>query len=66
MSRPWRGPLLALTLLACVSGCSGIPDRDPLDGDGRPSAQIALGSGGYEVHVIDQATGYATFAATTS
>jgi membrane peptidoglycan carboxypeptidase len=28
-----------------------------------PTAQIALGSGGYEVHVLDQAVGYATFAA---
>ena len=46
-----------------VAHAAGIPRRDPLDGEGRPSAQIALGSGGYEVHVIDQATGYATFAA---
>ena len=47
-----------------VAHAAGIPDSDPLDGDsGSPSAQIALGSGGYEVHVIDQAVGYATFAA---
>ncbi len=46
-----------------LAHAAGIPDRDQLDGDGRPSAQIALGSGGYELHVIDQATGYATFAA---
>ena len=42
---------------------AGIPDVDKLNGDGRPSAQIALGSGGYEVHPLDQAAGYATFAA---
>ncbi len=47
-----------------LAHAAGIPDGDPLDGDaGSPSAQIALGSGGYEVHVIDQAAGYATFAA---
>ena len=46
-----------------IAHAAGIPDRDQLDGDGTPSAQIALGSGGYELHVIDQATGYATFAA---
>ena len=37
--------------------------RDKLDGEGTLSAQIALGSGGYEVRPIDQADGYATFAA---
>jgi membrane peptidoglycan carboxypeptidase len=43
---------------------AGIPDSDPLDGDtGKPTQQIALGSGGYEIHPIDQAAGYATFAA---
>jgi membrane peptidoglycan carboxypeptidase len=43
---------------------AGIPDADPLDGDaGKPTQQIALGSGGYEIHPIDQAAGYATFAA---
>jgi membrane peptidoglycan carboxypeptidase len=36
---------------------------DPLDGEGSVSAQIALGSGGYGVRPIDQADGYATFAA---
>jgi membrane peptidoglycan carboxypeptidase len=47
-----------------LAHAAGIPDSQPLDGDGTsPSAQIALGSGGYEVHVLDQATGYATFAA---
>ena len=42
---------------------AGIPDVDKLDGEGALSAQIALGSGGYEVHPLDQAVGYATFAA---
>ena len=37
--------------------------KDKLDGEGSLSAQIALGSGGYEVRPIDQAEGYATFAA---
>ena len=36
---------------------------NPLDGEGSVSAQIALGSGGYEVRPLDQADGYATFAA---
>src|SRR5206468_1396248 len=35
----------------------------PLDGEGNVSQQIALGSGGYLVHPLDQADGYATFAA---
>jgi len=60
------------TRLACDIGpknvvslahAAGIPGSVPLDGDGTPSIQVALGSGGYEVHVIDQAVGYATFAA---
>jgi membrane peptidoglycan carboxypeptidase len=41
---------------------AGLAD-DPLDGEGSVSAQIALGSGGYGVRPIDQADGYATFAA---
>jgi membrane peptidoglycan carboxypeptidase len=60
--------------LACETGAqrvadlahaAGIPGTQPLadDQSGKPTAQIALGSGGYEIHVIDQATGYATFAA---
>ncbi|MGB8649922.1 MAG: transglycosylase domain-containing protein [Mycobacteriales bacterium] len=60
--------------LACQTGAqrvadlahaAGIPDSQPLADDvsHKPTAQIALGSGGYELHVIDQATGYATFAA---
>ncbi|MGZ6791747.1 MAG: transglycosylase domain-containing protein, partial [Mycobacteriales bacterium] len=52
------------TRVQSLAHAAGIPDRQPLDGDAKaPSAQIALGSGGYEVHPIDQATGYATFAA---
>ena len=35
----------------------------PLDGEGSVSQQVALGSGGYEVHPLDHANGYATFAA---
>jgi len=35
----------------------------PLDGEGNVSQQVALGSGGYLVHPLDQAVGYATFAA---
>jgi membrane peptidoglycan carboxypeptidase len=43
---------------------AGLDDaKDKLDGEGSLSAQIALGSGGYEVRPIDQADGYATFAA---
>jgi membrane peptidoglycan carboxypeptidase len=34
-----------------------------LDGEGSISQQVALGSGGYEVHPMDQAVGFATFAA---
>ena len=37
--------------------------RDKLDGEGSLTPQIALGSGGYDVRPIDQAEGYATFAA---
>jgi membrane peptidoglycan carboxypeptidase len=56
--------------LACDVGPNKIRDLahkaglgpDPLDGQGSPSAQIALGSGGYEIRPIDQADGYATFA----
>jgi membrane peptidoglycan carboxypeptidase len=56
--------------LACDVGPNKIRDLahtaglgpDPLDGQGTTSAQIALGSGGYEVRPIDQADGYATFA----
>jgi membrane peptidoglycan carboxypeptidase len=43
---------------------AGLDDaKDKLDGEGTLSAQIALGSGGYEVRPVDQAAGYATFAA---
>ncbi|MFN2540091.1 MAG: transglycosylase domain-containing protein [Mycobacteriales bacterium] len=43
---------------------AGLDDqKDKLDGEGVLSPQIALGSGGYEVRPIDQANGYATFAA---
>ncbi|MDX6267002.1 MAG: hypothetical protein QOD70_1742 [Frankiales bacterium] len=57
--------------LACDVGPSKVRDLahkaglgpDPLDGEGSPSAQIALGSGGYEIRPLDQADGYATFAA---
>jgi membrane peptidoglycan carboxypeptidase len=59
--------------LACDVGPKNIRDlmrkagldnaKDKLDGEGTLSAQIALGSGGYEVRPIDQADGYATFAA---
>ncbi|MDX6214675.1 MAG: hypothetical protein QOG99_259 [Frankiales bacterium] len=56
--------------LACDVGPNKIRDLahkaglgpDPLDGQGTTSAQIALGSGGYEIRPIDQADGYATFA----
>jgi len=49
--------------VVALAHAAGIPSSVPLDGEGSPSIQIALGSGGYEVHVIDQAVGYATFAA---
>ena len=48
--------------VAAVAHAAGIPDS-ALKGEGTLSAQIALGSGGYEIHPIDQATGFATFAA---
>ncbi|MCW2599298.1 MAG: glycosyl transferase, family 51 [Frankiales bacterium] len=51
--------------VADLAHAAGIPAKDPLADSSthQPTAQIALGSGGYEIHVIDQATGYATFAA---
>jgi membrane peptidoglycan carboxypeptidase len=51
--------------VADVAHAAGIPASQPLadDQSHKPTAQIALGSGGYEIHVIDQAAGYATFAA---
>jgi membrane peptidoglycan carboxypeptidase len=41
---------------------AGIPNNE-LDGEGNVTAQIALGSGGYQIRPIDQAHGYSTFAA---
>jgi membrane peptidoglycan carboxypeptidase len=51
--------------VADLAHAAGIPAKDPLADQttGKPTAQIALGSGGYEIHPIDQATGYATIAA---
>jgi membrane peptidoglycan carboxypeptidase len=58
------------TRLACETGPkkvvalahrAGITTK--LDGEGSLSQQVALGSGGYEVHPLDHAVGYATFAA---
>ena len=61
--------------LACETGAGADPprwrtppasrtrSRSPTRASNKPTAQITLGAGGYEVHVIDQATGYATFAA---
>ena len=60
--------------LACDTGperiqslahAAGIPDSQPLADPKlhKPTAQITLGAGGYEIHPIDQAVGYATFAA---
>ena len=60
--------------LACDTGAqrvadtahaAGIPDSQPLEDPKlkKPTSQIALGAGGYEIHPLDQATGYATFAA---
>jgi membrane peptidoglycan carboxypeptidase len=44
-----------------MAHAAGIPDRAPLAGpDGQTNGSIALGS--YEVRVIDQAVGFATFA----
>ncbi len=49
------------TKVAELAHRAGIPDSVPLEGkDGVTNGSIALG--GYEVHVIDQAVGYATFA----
>src|SRR5207253_3440805 len=47
--------------VAEVAHAAGITTA--LAGEGALSQQIALGSGGYEVHPMDQADGYATFAA---
>ena len=51
--------------IADLAHAAGIPDKQPLADTTthKPTAQITLGAGGYEIHVIDQATGYATFAA---
>ncbi|MGI8537953.1 MAG: transglycosylase domain-containing protein [Mycobacteriales bacterium] len=47
--------------IAELAHAAGIPDRAPLRGqDGATNGSIALGS--YEVRVIDQAVGFATFA----
>ena len=47
--------------VADLAHAAGIPDRAPLsDADGSTNGGIALG--GYEVQVLDQAVGYATFA----
>jgi membrane peptidoglycan carboxypeptidase len=58
------------TRLACDVGPKKVVDlahrmgiRTKLDGEGSLSQQVALGSGGYEVHPLDHAVGYATFAA---
>ncbi|MCU1596185.1 MAG: glycosyl transferase, family 51 [Frankiales bacterium] len=48
--------------VADIAHAAGIP-QGLLGRQGGLSAQIALGSGGYEVHPLDQAAGYATFAA---
>jgi membrane peptidoglycan carboxypeptidase len=51
--------------IAALAHAAGIPGSQPLADptSHKPTAQITLGSGGYEIHPIDQATGYATFAA---
>ena len=51
--------------IATLAHAAGIPDSQPLADPEfhKPTAQITLGAGGYEIHVIDQAAGYATFAA---
>ena len=60
--------------LACETGpqrvadaahAAGVPDSQPLADpvDKKPTSQIALGADGYQLHPIDQAVGYATFAA---
>ncbi len=51
--------------VADAAHAAGIPDSQPLADDvsNKPTAQIALGAGGYEIHPLDQAVGYATFAA---
>jgi len=49
--------------VAALAHAAGVDSDHKLDGDGKPTMQIALGSGGYELHPLDQAEGYATFAA---
>ncbi len=51
--------------VADTAHAAGIPDSQPLADEvtHKPTAQIALGAGGYEIHPLDQAVGYATFAA---
>lgn len=39
--------------VVALAHAAGIPSSVPLDGEGSPSIQVALGSGGYEVHVIE-------------
>jgi membrane peptidoglycan carboxypeptidase len=58
------------TRLACDVGPKKVVElahaagiTTPLDGEGNVSQQVALGSGGYQVHPLDHADGYATFAA---
>lgn len=55
------GLLVGPSKVADLAHAAGIPQRAPLKGkDGVTNGGIALG--GYEVQVIDQAVGYATFA----
>ena len=51
--------------VADTAHAAGIPDSQPLADpkSNKPTAQIALGAGGYEIHPLDQAVGYASFAA---
>ena len=51
--------------VAKTAHAAGIPDSQPLADpvSKKPTAQIALGAGGYEVHPLDQAVGYSAFAA---
>jgi len=54
------GLLVGPAKVADLAHAAGIPQRAPLRGKDGTNGSIALG--GYEVQVIDQAVGYATFA----
>ena len=51
--------------VADAAHAAGVPDAQPLadPASKKPTAQIALGADGYQLHPLDQAVGYSAFAA---